>query len=292
MTEALEELGYADFAEDLCTSDEALRARDVGRCEALASTVMREACVRRVAVLAHAPDLCPRIEARGGREPLCLAWAARDARLCELAPRPLTARCLAVLRDDPRLCRRPTELDRGRCESLVRRYASATSGGSRPSRALVASQVELRARVEPGTQRPIVFDAMREPAIDVRAEGCDLRARFTLTSAHTPDSLLPVTAEISLRLPRAPRLPLALAPGSALEVEVVGLRTERVDARIGASGALRLDALTLERAGSLRATVDLVLQASSERIRLEGTLELPIRDLDPAPAQCAGPTSR
>lgn len=291
-TEALDELGYDVFADDLCAGIEALHARDASRCETIASSVLRTACVRRVAVLRHEPDLCPILDARTGREPLCVAWASRDPRLCDLVPRPHGPRCLAVLRDDPRSCRQPAELERVRCESLVRRFAEATQGGRRETRPITPSRVDLRATIDPSTAAPAVFDRARELGLYVQADGCARSVTFTLLSQGAAFATLPGPVAMRVTIPLRSSAPHTLTSADGLSVEVTGLRAERLDARNGSTGTVRVDSLRLERAASLRLSFDLWLRGAAERIHLTGGVELPIRDLDPLPDHCDEGKSR
>ena len=81
----LEDLGYDAVYTDACIAARAEATHDAGACDTLSVATLRERCRTRVAITAGQPLDCPSARASEGRDPLCVALAARDRRLCVAA---------------------------------------------------------------------------------------------------------------------------------------------------------------------------------------------------------------
>jgi hypothetical protein len=104
LARALAALEDDALLEDACGLDLAVRARDPGRCAVVRLSDLRERCVFRASVAAARPDGCPAAPGLRGRDPVCVALAARDASLCGAAAYTERARCLALAAHDRRPC--------------------------------------------------------------------------------------------------------------------------------------------------------------------------------------------
>jgi hypothetical protein len=104
LARALAALQDDALLEDACGLDLAVRARDPRRCAVVRLSDLRERCVFRAAVAAARPDGCPAAPGLRGRDPVCVALAARDASLCGAAAYTERARCLALAARDRRPC--------------------------------------------------------------------------------------------------------------------------------------------------------------------------------------------
>jgi hypothetical protein len=140
--DALEAIGYDTFLVDACRVLDAAKARDGRRCEVIEASMLRARCQITVAEILGAADDCPwQFSARPtrGRDPVCVAIASGDARLCAGATEALSrAVCAAVARHDAGSCATlPLAADRSRCARQAERWGAlvqglARAGGDRP----------------------------------------------------------------------------------------------------------------------------------------------------------------
>lgn len=125
---ALGVLDAESFLEDACRLDLAVRARAPALCDAVRASVLRETCLARAAMIVGAPERCPEALGLRVRDPVCVALASRDVRLCAAATPAERARCLALARNSPRECERLDPLLRPGC---LRDFAAL--GGALPA---------------------------------------------------------------------------------------------------------------------------------------------------------------
>ncbi len=92
-----------------------MRQRAPDRCASLHLSSLRETCAFRSAVAAARPLSCPPAPGLRGRDPVCVALAARDASLCGAASLAERARCLALATGDGRRCETLDPLLRPTC---------------------------------------------------------------------------------------------------------------------------------------------------------------------------------
>jgi hypothetical protein len=105
--DAIDTLGYDTLVGDACRILAALKAKDGKLCSPIAASPLRHRCETQVAVLAGEPALCPVAGGGGGvqaREPVCLARASRDERLCAAALPADRAACKALVRGSSSDC--------------------------------------------------------------------------------------------------------------------------------------------------------------------------------------------
>lgn len=129
--DALRAIGYDTFLRDACRMLEAAHDRKRETCDKLDSSALRTKCQSWVAMITPQADACPMvldgIPSRG-RQPVCVAVAARDPRLCVAEAR-LASRgtCEAlVLRDDAK-CDPLLAPDRASCKRELARWKSILS---------------------------------------------------------------------------------------------------------------------------------------------------------------------
>jgi hypothetical protein len=104
LASALGVLGAQHLVEDGCRLDVAPRLGASALCEPVRASALREACLARVAMAVGAPERCPPSPGLRGRDPACVAVAARSPALCTAAPGSDRGRCLALARADGRAC--------------------------------------------------------------------------------------------------------------------------------------------------------------------------------------------
>ena len=99
LADVIDALGYDTLLRDACRTLQALKAKDAKLCGPIAASPLRQRCETQVAVLAGEPALCPRLTGvmTGAREPVCLARASRDERLCAAAQAGERETCRALV---------------------------------------------------------------------------------------------------------------------------------------------------------------------------------------------------
>ncbi len=120
---ALDALQLPSLLEDACRLDAAPSMADPSVCTAIASSAVREACLTRVALATATPERCPATPGLLGREPVCVALAARSPALCAAAPGTDRARCLALVHVDAAACARLDPAFRSACLRDLRELA-------------------------------------------------------------------------------------------------------------------------------------------------------------------------
>jgi hypothetical protein len=129
--DALHAIGYDTFLRDACRMLEAAKDKKRETCEKIDSSALRGKCQSWVAMIAPAPDACPMVlegvPARG-RQPACVAVAARDPRLCAAEPR-LAARgtCEALVLQSDAKCDPLLAADKAACKRELTRWRSVLS---------------------------------------------------------------------------------------------------------------------------------------------------------------------
>lgn len=175
IAEVLADLSYDSVVTDVCAGLEATKSQDPSRCDALSVRAAREGCLRRVAVWAGEPDACPPARGVQGRDPLCLAWAARDPDLCDGVSPTDRAACLAVLSDDEARC--PDE----RCRGWVERYGPVVATDERPRRRRTGATIT----VEREGEEPQTYErGGLERGLVLRAHGCGYRLELELGGTY------------------------------------------------------------------------------------------------------------
>lgn len=101
--------------EDACGLDIAVRAHAPERCASLRLSSLRETCAFRASIVAGRPEACPAAPGLRGRDPVCVALAARDTSLCAAASLTERARCFALAAGDSRPCEALDPLLRPTC---------------------------------------------------------------------------------------------------------------------------------------------------------------------------------
>ena len=315
VAESIEAFGYDRFVEDVCGGLAAVRTGDIAACDGLSVSSARNSCRRRLALVHGRPDACPDDASVSGREPVCLAWAARDAGLCRGAAIGERERCEAVLSGDARRCRAlPPEL-RARCTAEVSRYGAAL-GRERATSA--ARDVEVRlaltvtvdvddpparatepdaggAESDAAVAEPVVL-AFAEPTLErgvVVARCADgLRARIGDARRHSSALRLdgPPEAELLLRWPsEAPSGPVRISAtehDAALRLRIPHASDATSDP--GGRGEVTLEAHGATRGALLAGTVALTMPMPGGRGRVTGSFRTFVRDvLDADADECA-----
>jgi len=306
VAESIAGLGYDRFVADLCGGLAAVRSGDVAACDALSVSSARVGCRRRLALVHARPDACPSDPSVRGREPVCLAWAARDAGLCRGAAFGDRARCEAVLAGEPARCRTLPAEPRARCLAELARYGAALGRDRTRSAARdVEVQLALTLTVTPSGAARDVPDASSEPPAPIAISKPNLergvviarcsdglRAYVGDASRHGAPLRLdaPAEAELLLRWPTdAEAGPLRIS--AAAHDAALRLRTAHAtDAtnEVDGGGEVTLDAHDATRGARFSGNVALMLTLPAGRARVTGTFRTFVRDLlDADSDECA-----
>jgi hypothetical protein len=181
--DAIDALGYDTLARDACRILQALKEKSPVACRPIASSALRARCESYVAIAAANPNLCPTNGGGGlaAREPVCLARASRDERLCAAAPVLERATCRALVLGQKAECGGDNS-----CVRQVERYRSLfEKPASHP-----ALPAHLHVEVAPETSTPKQA-ATSFDLDDVAAAGAIVRVgaastRIAVGSAKTP----------------------------------------------------------------------------------------------------------
>jgi hypothetical protein len=105
--DAVRALGYDTLVRDACRIVDALKMKDASSCAAIASSGVQARCESLVAMAGQNADACPWIastERTLGRDPVCLAIATHDPRICGASTTNEHATCEALATGDPKRC--------------------------------------------------------------------------------------------------------------------------------------------------------------------------------------------
>lgn len=279
----LDDLAYDTVFRDACIATRAEADRSPSLCDDLSVTVLRDRCHERVAIASADPRSCPDARAGEGREPLCLALARRDPRLCAAAGTLERAVCEAVLVDGDdhpgRSCGRlPVDL-RPACIARSERLARLATGDrveAEPIETSLTFRIDETPEQRIGSAdrgARIVYEACI-PMLVIGAE------RTPGLSLHGPGSLL-------LRIPLASPAPLEAdigALGASLELSTPTLRDASVE-----SGHASIPVLERELGGAIQGTFVAELRGNAALQHVEGAFTTFVRDMDERPVGCPAP---
>ncbi len=124
--DALRGIAYDTFLRDACRMLEAAKDKKPDTCKSIDSSALRMKCEAWVAILMQAPEGCPLLSPSipsRGRDPSCVALAAKDPRLCVAEPRASSrATCEAMATRDPKKCQPLLPAERAGCERETARW--------------------------------------------------------------------------------------------------------------------------------------------------------------------------
>jgi hypothetical protein len=166
--DALGAIGYETFLRDACRLLEAAKDKNRAVCDRIDSSALRARCRSWVAMVAQTPDACP-MQIEGvvtrGRNPSCVAIAARDPRLCAGEGRSAErGTCEALVLRDPAKCDALLPNQRPACRREVARWASVLSASLEGLDPLPRPRAQLVVRGASGTPDP------PSPEVDLSAD--------------------------------------------------------------------------------------------------------------------------
>jgi hypothetical protein len=165
--DALGAIGYETFLRDACRLLEAARDKKRETCDRIDSSALRARCQTWVAIVSQTPDACPmQFEAlvTRGRNPSCVAVAAKDARLCNGEARSVQrATCEAMVHRDPARCEALLPNQRALCQREVARWRSVLAPPLEGLEKLPTVRGKLVVRGTSGTPDPIAIETDLAP---------------------------------------------------------------------------------------------------------------------------------
>lgn len=287
--DALEAIGYDTFVRDACRVLDAAHAKDARKCEDIDASSLRRQCTSVVAAIAGDADGCPWMvpsRPEAGREPWCLAMAARDPRLCagaETASDRVT--CEATVRHDATPCATlPLDSARARCRRDADRWHAATPGpdGSLAALPAVTGALSLDASDAGSTDATFLADLGRGLVLLDQRDG----VRFTLGIPGGPGgSFIAASPHTSARI----SVELFASPDGkrvAVERAEISLPGKPMLATPLARSTLvaRIDHLDKTRGGSVTLTLDGDLSDSTGAAHVHATATTFVRDVVSAKA--------
>lgn len=290
VAEAVADLAYDGFFDDVCASLAAVKAGDAEACDAVGPSTAQAGCRRRLALLHGRPEACPEDRVVGGREPVCVAWASRDPSLCRAAAVD-EARCRAVLSGDEGRCARLRGGDRGRCEAALGRYASALGDERRRSEAAEAEPT-FTLEVEEDGQEPVRLERdVLDRGVVLEPRACRWTVRLARPMGELPVPLSPgaftPTFFLELSVPPGEERPVRLPLNASDAVLSLALpRHGGLTSVSGAEGALTLERFETRRGGAIEGALTGTLRRGEATLRVTGRVSTFVRDLDPMPARC------
>ncbi|MBO6934082.1 MAG: hypothetical protein JJ863_03885 [Deltaproteobacteria bacterium] len=278
VAELLSDLGYDAALSEVCRSLQAAATGDPSHCDALVSSAVRRRCRTRVATLHQKPEACPdALGTEGGRDPSCLAWALRDAALCDGAGSAERSTCLAVATGDAERCAAPLGLtSEAGCRAMVTRMeglvdADAPRRRDPPELAIDESDPELAL--------PAHAARTLERGVVAVAVGCSHRVSLRVAPG-LGDTRDHVGLTLDLRISRDGG---SLGPGSEVAIGAVGTSH-------ALHGELTLaDGTEAVPGGRLEAIFETTYTRDGAEHTLSGHLRTFFRDAAPLPESCALP---
>ncbi|MFK7985830.1 MAG: hypothetical protein AB8I08_07335 [Sandaracinaceae bacterium] len=288
VVEGLDDLGYDAFFEQTCRSLQAVHEGDRAACDDLTVSTARAGCLRRLAIVHGRPEACPRVRAREGREPTCIAWASRDPSLCAAAALADRPTCRAAFEGEG-ACDPLPPFSRARCAAQVQRFGDVVEG-SDPSRAPRGPRAfTLTARVR--GEEPVHIDgSFVDRGVTLRAHGCQWHVEMI-------DPLQPAVGVGSDRAHAglALSVPAEARPGTSVPLDASAAVLTLVlpgrgglTSMAGASGEVELSRFEAERGGAVRGEIRGRLRSGAEFVEVEGEFTTFVADLDPLDARCEG----
>lgn len=280
--DALGAIGYETFLRDACRLLEAAKDKKRESCDKVDSSALRARCQSWVAMVSQVPDACP-MQFEGlvtrGRNPSCVAIAAKDARLCNGEPRTVQRGiCEAMVARDPAKCDRLLPNQRPLCKREVARWRGVLAPPLEGLEKLPTPRGKLSIRGVSGTPDPSTteVDLSQDFARGVVVVTARERMRVELGSVVESEA-----ARIAASPQKRPRIGLAmvLEPGKTeprpvlqkLELELPGeapivsppaacdckITAARTTATRGGEAAIALEGTITSGARSYTVKIDL-----------------------------------
>lgn len=289
--EAIEAIGYDTLLRDACRILDAAKAREPKRCEAIETTALRERCQTTAAQVVGDADACPwsaPARPRLGRDPVCVAIASRDPRLCAAAAKPSAqTTCEAIVTHDIARCDKLlAPSDASRCTRTTGRWRAAIPAPSAqerpPLRAMGTLHIEttdaglpLDDALDPDLRRGVVVDeepdgahvfvgSLSEAGFDFIAPSPHVRATFAF-QLLAPNAGSPSERAYGARLERAE----LVVPGRAAFATPVANSTLRAT----------LSRFSPQRGAPLEVSIDGTLGDSAGTWRVHAQIATFVRDV-------------
>ena len=298
--DAIEALGYDTLMRDACRILQALKAKSAEACKPIASSALRNRCEGYVAVLSRDPSLCPVTGSAGSigaRDPVCLARASRDERLCAAALVPERARCRALVLGRAAEC--------GRNDSCVRQVERFKSLLEKPeTHPPLATHLHVEIAAEKGSPEPVtksldlddvasagavlhvgsekvrvLLGAPKNvawPAPDAPFASPRLFVELALPARAMPGSAAPPSG--ALKKGSAPRAPSIDLGATDLRLDLLVPKVAVLSAVMASDTSLEVEQLSLDPGGPIRFVLGSTLRDAPRVFRVKIDVETFVRE--------------
>lgn len=187
--DALRSIGYDTFLRDTCRLLEAAKSKNADRCGTIDASALRDRCTAYVAIVAGNPDACPWLvpgDHARGREPTCVAAAARDPRLCAGTEHSDRVACEAMATRSDKPCATLPDPMRAECQREAIRWRGVITDPVKTD-AIAAPEVRLEITTTDGSAAPLVVSTIADLERGLVLVQDGLGDHFSLGAAHEMD---------------------------------------------------------------------------------------------------------
>lgn len=288
--DAIGAIGYDTLLHDACRMLESAKLKEATRCASIESRALRARCATYVAWVTSRPDDCPLTiegEPQSGRDPTCVAVAARDPRLCRAAPSARRGTCEALVSRSEAPCAQALPARKAACLRELARFRAVLAPPLTGLAELPAASARWTLHGDKGTADP------PSPQVDATADvehGVVLVvarsravARIGLVDGSGP--LHSITGAV-----RATRVAVTLlAEGLGGKSEDIRVRVERLVVEVpgevplvsegsAAGCTARASAFGEARGAPVRVTLACPIASGTKAYRVDGELTTFVRD--------------
>jgi len=291
VAEALSDLRYDAFIEDVCKGLLALKTGSLEACKGLSVSAAQDGCMRRLALLKGNPAACPQARLVEGRDPLCLAWATRRLALCNSLGSQEQVLCRAVLRHAKADCNRLEGAAAAHCRVLTKRYGPLLEDVIQDEQQ-ETHQLKVDGKWPQTTGREFHSkDTTVERGVHLKAVGCKYRVELGDTRVlsvadfgqikYSPRTRLHFAVDPQQPAPQRQRF----APPDA-GVKVAVSPTEEYASLDATAGFIELQTFTPQRGAKVAGKFEATLSQVGQILKIEGQFSTFVRDLDALPTYC------
>ncbi len=280
--ELTREADRTNLAERVCQTRRALSEKSVSLCEEIQDEVWPAACRRLYAGLYGAPDACPTLTPRSqGREPACVALAARDPALCRAVESAAgRARCLALLGPASQCRALRTSGEVASCHRDRRRWRAVLRPGKPSLAPKWTPEFTVSVTVDGKTVKGALHGLEHGIVVPRHIRG----ARIVLGTLRPTGPLTPLEKRIRISMDVGTQRPKAIAgrattrgAGTRLCVLYQGHPVEPKSLR----GTHTFPKVAPRRGAAVAGTFTATFQRDGKTVRIDGSYRTFVRDVVP-----------
>jgi hypothetical protein len=283
--DAIDALGYDTLTRDACRILQALQEKKGDACKAIASSALRARCETYVAVATGDPNACP-LNGSGrsaARDPVCLARANRDERLCAAALTTERTRCRALVLGQKAECGRDDA-----CVRQVERFKSLLERPGKHAPLPAHLRVEL-AEEGRGETKSLDLDDVAAAGAVVRVGSGGTRVSLGLPKTvlwpapDAPQATAKLFVEFAAPAPAAGKKgperakPVPLGTGD-LRLDLLVPKVALLSALLANDTKLELDELSVQPEGPIKFKIESMLHEAPRNFRVKLDVETFVRE--------------